>query len=209
MPRLIERAGKKYTHHKLRHSSIFNRGLFWPPDIVVACVCVCVSVCQSLACLRNNSGPVQARITKFAPKMQTHLLRSLLFCGVIDFDLQGQIYLESPNLPYFELVRTRTHHPFKLGSPNFDQRCKLTWLRSLSFWRPIDLDLQGQIWLKKWNFQVSPLLEIHNYHITTREPWVPRLLHRPDCFSLNTLYIYWSREPTVFRRLTSSLYKLK
>ena len=39
----------------------------------------------------------------------------------------------------------------------------------------IDLDLQGQIWLKKSNFLVSPLLELHNHHITTREPWVPNI----------------------------------
>ena len=31
------------------------------------------------------------------------------------------------------LVRAITHHPFKLGSPNFDHRCKRSWLRSL-FW---------------------------------------------------------------------------
>ena len=38
-----------------------------------------------------------------------------------------------------------TQDPFKLGSPNLDQRCKTTWLRSLLFGRAIDLDLQGQI----------------------------------------------------------------
>ena len=32
-------------------------------------VCVCESVCQSLACPRDNLGPVQARITKFGPKV--------------------------------------------------------------------------------------------------------------------------------------------
>ena len=50
-------------------------------------------------------------------------LRSLLFLGVIDLDLQGQIQLQSQNLPHFELVRAITHHPFKLGPPNLDQRC--------------------------------------------------------------------------------------
>ena len=41
------------------------------------CVCpsVCLSVCQSLACPRDNSGPVQARITKFGPKMQNTLVK--------------------------------------------------------------------------------------------------------------------------------------
>ena len=44
-----------------------------------------------------------------------------------------------------ELVRTITHHPVKLGSPNLDQRCKTPWFGSLLFWGMIDLDLQGQI----------------------------------------------------------------
>ena len=43
------------------------------------------------------------------------------------------------------LVRAITWDPFKLGSPNLDQRCKRPWLRSLLFWGAIDLDLQGQI----------------------------------------------------------------
>ena len=126
-----------------------------------------------------------------------------------------------------KFVRAITHHPFKLGSPNLDHRCKTPWLRSLLFWGAIDLDLQDQIWLKKSNFLASPLLEIHNHHINTREPWVPSLLHRPDCFmvsilcmylytltvsrswlfhSLNTLHVHWSRQPRVFRRLTPFLF---
>ena len=32
-----------------------------------------------------------------------------------------------------EFVRAITHHPFKLGSPNLDHRCKRPWLRSLLF----------------------------------------------------------------------------
>ena len=42
-------------------------------------------------------------------------------------------------------VRTRTHHPVKLESPNLAYRCKRPWLRYLLFWGVIDLDLQGQI----------------------------------------------------------------
>ena len=48
-----------------------------------------------------------------------------------------------PSLTNF--VRVITHHPFKLGSPNSDKRCKTTWLWSLLFWGAINLDLQGQI----------------------------------------------------------------
>ena len=74
----------------------------------------------------------------------------------------------------------------------------------------IDIDLQGQIWLKKSNFLASALLEVHNHHITNREPRVPRLLHSltiswspssaciyvprlfdgPDCFTVSTLCTY-------------------
>ena len=79
------------------------------------------------------------------------------------------------------------NHPFKLGLTNLDQKCKIPWLRSLLFCGAINRGLQGQIWLKKSNFQVLPLLEIHNNHITTRGPWVPRLLHGPDCFMVSIL----------------------
>ena len=79
------------------------------------------------------------------------------------------------------------NHPFKLGLTNLDQKCKMPWLRSLLFCRAIDRGLQGQIWLKKSYFQALPLLEIHNHHITTRGPWVPRLFHGPDCFMVSIL----------------------
>ena len=40
-------------------------------------------------------------------------------------------------------------HPFNLGSPNLDHRCKRPWLRCLLFWKVIDLNLQGPIWTSK------------------------------------------------------------
>ena len=33
-----------------------------------------------------------------------------------------------------KFVRAITDHPFKLGSPNLDHRCKRPWLRSVLFW---------------------------------------------------------------------------
>ena len=57
----------------------FTRGQFWPPGIVVACVCVCVY--QSLACLHDNSSPVQARITKFGPEKQNTLVKIPIVLG--------------------------------------------------------------------------------------------------------------------------------
>ena len=55
------------------------------------CVSVCLSVCQSLACPRDNSGPVQARIAKFGPKMQKTLVKVPIVLGGNCPDLQGQI----------------------------------------------------------------------------------------------------------------------
>ena len=61
----------------------YNYGSFYPRPVLAfgycRClrlyVCVCPSVCQSLACPRDNSGPVQARIAKFGPKMQKTLVK--------------------------------------------------------------------------------------------------------------------------------------
>ena len=36
---------------------------------------MCRSVCQSLVCPRDNSRPIQARITKFGPKMKKTLVK--------------------------------------------------------------------------------------------------------------------------------------
>ena len=44
------------------------------------CVSVRPSVRQSLACPRDNSGPVQARITKLRPKMQKTLIKVTIIC---------------------------------------------------------------------------------------------------------------------------------
>ena len=42
------------------------------------CVSVCQSVCQSLACPRDNSRPVQVRITKFGPTVQSNLIKVVI-----------------------------------------------------------------------------------------------------------------------------------
>ena len=38
---------------------------------------------------------------------------SLMFWGAIDLDLQGQIELQSTNLPHIELVHAITNHQLK------------------------------------------------------------------------------------------------
>ena len=40
---------------------------------------------------------------------------------MIDRDFQGQIELQSQNLPHFELVHAITHHQLKLQFWNFEQ----------------------------------------------------------------------------------------
>ena len=57
-------------------------------------------------------------------------LRSLLCCGIIGLDLQGQIELKSKNIIHFELVHDITSQQLKLGFPNLDQKCIVALLRS-------------------------------------------------------------------------------
>ena len=62
-----------YVYNGYPHTwekTVFTRGQFWPSGIVVACVRR--SVRQSVrhqVCPRDNSSPVQAKITKFGPEM--------------------------------------------------------------------------------------------------------------------------------------------
>ena len=76
-------------------------------------------------------------------------LRSILFLGMIDLDLQGQIKLESQILPPFELVRPITHHPFKLESPNLDRKYILGLLRFLLILDLIGFDIH--YYFQSWN----------------------------------------------------------
>ena len=58
------------------------------------------------------------------------------------------------------LVRTITHQPFTLESPNLDERRKTPWLRRLLFSGVIDLDLASPLTCKSqgcqpvWNFRI-------------------------------------------------------
>ena len=120
-----------------------------------ASVCVCLSVCQSLACPRDNSGPVQARIAKFGSKIQKTLVKvPIVLGGNWPWPSRSNLTYKSEFTP-FELVRIITHYPFKLGSPNLDKRWKIALCRSLLLWVAIDLDLQGQIWFKLCNFSTK------------------------------------------------------
>ena len=86
-------------------------------------------------------------------------LYELSHCGLV---------IPHGHLPHFELLCTITHHPFKLGSPNLDQRCKIPWSRSLLFEGAIVRDLQGQVKLKSWNF-IMPSFNTRVNTFATRE----------------------------------------
>ena len=109
------------------------------------CPCVCVCVYQSLACPHDNSSAVHARITKFGWETQNTLVKMPIFLGgwsTLNYKVKFNLKVE------FYLILSKPHDNFllvKLESLNLDQKCILVWLRSLLFWRLIDLDLQCQI----------------------------------------------------------------
>ena len=88
-------------------------------------VSVCVSVRPSVRVCGNHllvcaitHYPFKLGSPNLHHRCKRPWLRYLLFWGVIDLDLQGQIWLQSQKLPHFELVGKIAHHLFKLGSPN-------------------------------------------------------------------------------------------
>ena len=119
---------------------VFTRGQFWPSGIVVACVCVCLSVNHQLVRAITHQ-PFKLESPNLDQRWKRPWLRSLLFCGTIDLELQGQIELKSQNLPHFELVRAKSHHQLKSVFPNLGQKCILALLRSLLILGWIDLDV--------------------------------------------------------------------
>ena len=109
------------------------------------CICQCVCVCINHLLVRSiTHQPFKLESPNLKHRCKTPWLRSLLFWGVIDLELQGQIQLESQILPHFELVRTITCHPFKLESPNLDKKCILVQLRCLLILGVINLQLHFQ-----------------------------------------------------------------
>ena len=70
----------------------FTRGQFWPSGIVVACVCVSVSLCVNHLLVRAiTHQPFKLGSLNVDHRCKRPWLRSILFSGVIDLDLQGQI----------------------------------------------------------------------------------------------------------------------
>ena len=103
-------------------------------------VCVCVSVNHELVRAITHQ-PFKLELPNLDQKCKRPGLRSQLFFGTIDNELQDQSELKSQNLPHFELVRTISHHQLKSVFPNFDKKCILALLRSLLILGRIDLDV--------------------------------------------------------------------
>ena len=115
-----------------------------------ASVCPCVRVCVNHGLVRTiTHHSFKLESPNLEQRCKRPWLRSRLFLGMIDFDLQGQIELESQILPHFELVRPITHQPFKLESPNLDRKCILALLRSLLILDMIGFDLHLHFWILK------------------------------------------------------------
>ena len=132
------------------------------PMSVWPCVCMCVY--QSSVCLRHDDVIKWKHFPRYWPfvrgihrspmnslhKGQWH--RALMF-SLICVWINGRV--NNPEAGDLRRYRAHydvtimwcmiTHHPFNLGSPNLDQKCKSPWLRSILFWGAIDLDLQCQI----------------------------------------------------------------
>ena len=125
----------------LPEASFGLRVLSLPASVCVS-VCLCVNHQFVRAITRH---PFKLESPNLEHRCKTPWFRLLWFWGVIDPDLQGQIELESRILPHFELVRTITCHPFKLESPNLDQKCISVRYISLLICGMINIDFQGQI----------------------------------------------------------------
>ena len=107
------------------------------------CVCVCVRVSVNHEFVRTiTRQPFKLGSLNLDQRCPRSWLGALLFCGMIDLDLQGQIELQSQNLPHFELVHAITHHQLKLQFPHLEQKYILALFRSLSILGLIEIDLQ-------------------------------------------------------------------
>ena len=83
----------------MRDLNFFTRGQFWPPGIVVAPVRLSV---RHQVCPRDNSSPVQARITKFGPKMQNTLVKvPIVFGGNQPWPSRSNLRSKSKFTPFW------------------------------------------------------------------------------------------------------------
>ena len=174
----------------------FAPGQFWPSGIVVACVCLCVY--QSLACPRDKLGPVQARITKFGPNMQKTLVKVPIVLGG-NWPSRSNFTWKSEFTPFWVCP----HHnslPIQARITKFGPEVQNSLVK-------IPIALGGNWpWPSRSNLTLDCFTGLTvSWSPSSVHTYIPRLFHGPDCFSLNTLHIYWSRQPRVFRHLPSLL----
>ena len=90
------------------------------------CVSLRPSVCQSLSCPRDNSGPVQARITKFGSKMQKTLVKvPFVLVGNWPWPSRSNLTWKSEFTPFWACP----HH----NSNSVSTRCPYTDLGSRGY----------------------------------------------------------------------------
>ena len=129
-----------FTHSFLPEASFGLQVLSFPASV---CLCDYQSVCQSLACPRDNSGPVQARITKFGPRVQNNLIKvPTVLWSDRPWPSRSNLRSNSKFTPLWACL----HHnspPIQARITKFEPEVQNTLV--LEFGGAIDLDLQGQI----------------------------------------------------------------
>ena len=91
-----------------------------------------------------------------------------------------------------ELVRTITHHPFKLEPPNLDKRCKIAWLRSRLFLERSTLTFKVK---SNSEVQICPFGLVRTI---THQPFKlgsPNLDQRCKSTLLNIPIVFWGNWP--------------
>ena len=130
----------------LMRCNTFPMAHFYPRPVLAFRYCRCLRLSVSPSVTKFVRAithyPFKLGSPNLDQRYKRPLLRSLMFCGTIDRDLQGQIELKSQNLPLFELVHAITHHQLKLQFLNLEQKCILTLFRSLPILGLIEIDLQ-------------------------------------------------------------------
>ena len=84
----------KWVNMDLIENRLFTRGQFWPSGIVIGCVCgsVCPCVCINHELVRTiTHRSFKLGSPYLDQRCKIPWFRSLLFWGMIDLDLQGQI----------------------------------------------------------------------------------------------------------------------
>ena len=129
----------------------FGLRVLWLP----ACVCVRVSINHEFVRAITHQ-PFKLGSPNLDQRCKRPWLIALLFCGMIDLDLQGQIELQNQNLPHFELVHAITHHQLKLQFPNLEQKCILALFRSLPILGLIKPRPNWAFYVHHWHSLVRP-----------------------------------------------------